>query len=148
MAFRPDQTGFHDYFDGRDIERNAREAIRVTYLVNLPMENVMKHTLIGTALAMTLFATPAFAQQQPGTGGGAGGESGSAATTDKSKGAPPTNPSAAAPAGQMGTTGTTGTGGGASSAAGTGGGKGGESGSSGATDKTPEQRGNPATPTR
>ena len=50
----------------------------------------------------------------------------------------------------MGTTGsaTTGTGGGASSATGTGGGKGGESGSAGATDKTPNQRGNPATPTR
>jgi hypothetical protein len=60
------------------------------------MENAMKRTLLGTALAMTLFATPVFAQQQPGTGGGAGGESGS----------------------------------------------------SGATDKTPEQRNNPATPTR
>ncbi len=111
----------------------------------------MKRTLLGTALALTLFATPALAQQQPGTGGGAGGESGSAAQTDKNKGAPPTNPSAA-PAGQMGTTGSattgTSTGGGTSSATGTGGGKGGESGSAGATDKTPNQRGNPATPTR
>jgi hypothetical protein len=110
------------------------------------MENVMKRTLLGAALAMTLFATPAFAQQQPGTGGGAGGESGSAATTDINKGAPPTNPSAAAP-GPQGTTGRM-NGGDASAATGTGGGKGGESGSSGATDKTPEQRNNPATPTR
>ena len=109
----------------------------------------MKRALVGTALALTLFATPAIAQQQPGTGGGAGGEGGSTAVTDQNKGAPPTNPSAA-PTGQMGSTGNvnTGTGGGASSATGTGGGKAGESGSAGATDKTPDQRGNPATPTR
>jgi hypothetical protein len=109
----------------------------------------MKRALLGTALALTLFATPALAQQQPGTGGGAGGESGSAAQTDKNKGAPPTNPTASTPTGTTGsaTTGTS-TGGGTSPAAGTGGGKGGESGSAGATDKTPNQRGNPATPSR
>ena len=39
----------------------------------------MKRALFGTALAVALFVTPALAQQQPGTGGGAGGESGSTA---------------------------------------------------------------------
>jgi hypothetical protein len=61
-----------------------------------------RYTLATTLRAATLaaaigaLASPAFAQQQPGTGGGAGGESGSSAASEHQTGTPRGNPAAPA----------------------------------------------------
>lgn len=111
-----------------------------------------RHTF-GTALraatlaaAIGALASPAFAQQQTGTGGGAGGDSGSSKATDMNKG--PVNPTAGQPA-PSGNTGMNQNTGGGASPAGTGGGAAGDSGSGSSSERqTGQPRGNPAAPAR
>jgi hypothetical protein len=97
------------------------------------------------AAAIGALASPAFAQQQTGTGGGAGGESGSSKATDMNKG--PVNPTAGSPGAAPANTGMN-TGGGGSKA-GTGGGAGGESGSGSSSERqTGSPRGDASTPAK
>jgi hypothetical protein len=97
------------------------------------------------AAAIGALASPAFAQQQTGTGGGAGGESGSSKATDMNKG--PVNPTAGSTGGAN--TGMNQNTGGGASKAGTGGGAAGEGGSGSTSERqTGSPRGDAATPAK